>query len=644
MSFEELNGSLHGRDAHLERVRKPTAFEPGGAAPDEGTLAQFSKTEQWSQPKTTPSTKLVGVTFEDISGRQRRKKIALILGGIALVLVLGGLAYKMRTLLFNVDRVQLSVSGPSEVASAESTSFTFIYANNNLIALNNATLILTYPEVFHPEAQPAMKISASQAEITLGAIKGRSQGKVVLVGKFYGSKGDHVLIRATLRYAPNNVTSLLETETTLTVNVASSPLSLEIEAPLELASGQNVEYTLQYNNTGDLGFSNLKVQADYPAGFEFVESEPRPASGNNLWHVGDLITRGSGKIIVRGTLSGERDERKSITARIGFFQGDGNFVSYSDNERKTVIVASPLTITQKVNNQTDAAIDLGGSLKYDVTYKNEGNIGVRGAIVTVEIDSPYLDFGRLNLSAKGAYDEKSHLITWKASDVPSLAKLEPGQGGTISFSVPVLSVISESLQNERNLTIRSVARIDSLDIPLALDSNKIIASNVTTVKVNTAVEAKLSGFYQDTTLSNAGPLPPKVGQETSYTFHMALHNTSNDVTDARVIISLPSGMRFTGKFSPVEERMLFDSRTNELTWNVDTLAARANRELLFQIAVTPDPSQVGADVPLVNSFTFSGKDSFTGKDITVSSKARKTSNLPEDPVAAAAGGAVQPAN
>ncbi len=647
MSLEELNDSLHSRDTHLDRARQTVSYEPGGQERNnalDNKVEAFRHTETW-QPASEEASQLSsqGVTLEARASHHKRKQWLFFVGGLTLLLLVGGLIYKLRLPVFSDQKVDIQISGPRDVASAEPTTFTFTFTNNNLIALNNTILTINYPETFHPEASTTVKPNATWVEIPLATLAIHSQNKVTLSGKFYGSKGDQVIMRATLRYTPDKVTSILEKETRITVNIASSPLSLEIEAPQELATGQNVDYVISYNNTGDVSFSNLRIEAVYPAGFEFLEADPRATGGNAVWRIDELAAHSTGKIIVHGTLTGIRDERKSVSAKIGFLQGDGNFLSYSDNERKTAIVASPLSIRQTINGLTDANVGLGDFLDYVVQYKNEGDIGLRGAVVTVEISSPYLDFTKLSLNPKGSYDQARNMMTWKASDVSDLKRLEPGQGGSVSFSLPIVSVVGNNQKNERAPVIRSVARIDSPDIPSSLGSNKIIASNIIVAKVNTSVDATLTGFYDDATLPNTGPLPPIVGLETSYTFHLSLHNTSSDIVSTQVNISLPSGVRYSGQFSPAREKIHFDSQTNELTWDVETFGAGSSRELIFQVAATPSLIDVGKDLQLVKLFVLSGKDTATGKAIRLE-KTGRTSSMLKDPRIGTGGGTVEPAN
>lgn len=641
MSLEELNEKLHGRDVHLDRTRQHTSYDPGQTTSDPGVQSQFQKTEAWRDPVTEHPPSAQELVFSDISARKRRRRIAIVLGSIAALLLLGGLVLKARTMFFSEESVSISVSGPKNVASAEETTFTIAYENKNWAGLDNAVLVLSYPGSFHPSAESSLKTNNTFTEISLGSIPARTQGEKTITGKFYGSKGDLAYFQAMLRYTPHNVATVLEKTDRFSVNVASSPLSLEITAPLESAPGQDIEYVIDYGNVGDLQFSNLRVKAEYPEGFQFVSAEPKPSEGESVWYVGTLDARAQGKIIVRGVLSGTRDEYKHMRGMIGFFQGDGKFVSYAENERQTHVVASPFSLSQTVNGLTDITVNPGDMLRYVIRYKNESDIGMRDAIVTVEINPTSLDMSRLTLQ-RGAYDAARKMIIWKASDVPSLGKIEPGESGEITFSVPVLTTFSGD--DGKNLSIRSVAKIDSPDIPTSIGANKIIGSNMLFVKLNSSVGVDIRALYDSPVLPNSGPFPPKVGEETSYTLHMSIANSSNDLKQARLSLMLPTGVRYTGKFAPGGEVISYNERTNEFVWELGVFSPTKGtpRILDVQIAATPSPGNAGDPLILMNGAAFTAKDAFTDRDVRIE-KEKIDSNLRADTTYSTMSGKVQSA-
>lgn len=636
MSLEELNDQLHSRDMHLDRTRQHDVFRPDEHTSTDATNP-FQQGTTWGKESLPPKQdfgipeSVQTIIAPNEQGKHRRKMVALLLGGLALLLLIGGVIMKMRSGIFSEDNITLTLNGAGEVKSAEMTTLSVEYENDNWMGLENAVLVFEYPETFHPEAMAKLDIKKSRAEYPVGNIASQAKGKVTLSGKFYGSKGDQVKISATLRYSPSALSTLYEKHTERTVALVSSPLFLEINAPLELASDQEAQYEVHYGNMGDVAFSNLRVKLDYPTEFVFTESVPEPSESKNVWQIGTLDPRQEGTIVVRGRLTGGRDEQKLVEGSIGVMQGDGSFLSYADNSRKTKVVASPLSIHQRVNGQADMSIDPGEALHYEIEYRNDGNVGIRDAIVSLALDSSYLDLATLQFlgNTPGAYDQSRKVIFWKASDVPALARIEPGQSGRVSFDIKSFADLEKKFSGVRNPVIKSVAKIDSPDIPAIVGITKVVASATLAVKLNTVVKVSLEGRYFDSVLPNSGPMPPVVGQETSYTFHLALSNSSSEVKNTRASIVLPTGIRYTERKSPDTEQVLYNERSNELIWDPGILSPGATREFVFQLAVTPDSSSLNKEVLLISRVVITGGDAFTGHALQLE-KDRKTSNLPED--------------
>ena len=163
---------------------------------------------------------------------------------------------------------------------------------------------------------------------------------------------------------------------------------------------------------------------------------------------------------------------------------------------------------------------------------------------------------------------------------------------------------------------------------------KIVSGNNMDMKLDSKLVLDMKGYYNDTTITNSGPIPPKVGMPTTYTIHWKVINVSNDITDAKVTASLPTGSTMTGKISPDDGSLTYNLRDNSLVWDIGKLAAgtgvlNAPRETAFQVQITPALNQVGQAVPLVGPATFSATDTFTGD--TVSSTAeKKDTALTED--------------
>lgn len=624
MGLQDLNEELHSRDFHLDRTLGHTAYDPMTPGDDAAEKQRaFEAAGKW-QTTARPSGDMIFMQQE-----KRKHRMAIALGGFALVALLVGSVVKIRSLMYSEDQITLVVNGPRQVASAESSEFTVIYRNKNWSAIKNASLIIVYPDGFQPDEDSRIKISGSQLEIPLGTINARTDGKATFSGKFYGSRGETQYLKMRLRYSPASLSSQFEKEEQYGVSIASSLLAIDMIAPQQSSSESIVEYAIDYASQSDKSLPNIRVKVAYPDQFTFISADPAPSEGNSVWYVGTVNPDQKGKIIVKGKLAGTQDEVKKAQASIGYL-GGGKFVAYGVSEQLTRIVIPPLSISHTINGKRDLSVNAGDMLNFNITYRNDSNIGLRDAIVTMNLSSGVLDYRKLK-QEKGSYDASNQTLLWKASDIPGLALLNPGEGGEISFSVPVLDPIPDSVSG-KNFSIQTTAKIDSPDIPTPIGSNKIIASNTLVTRVNSSVGIGIFLTQNDSIFTGKGPIPPVATQETVYTLKIRLNNEYNDITGAKLAITFPSSSRYQKQYAPDTEAVTWNDRTNTLVWDLATYrAARGeNRELRFQVAATPNVSLIGTPFSLINGILFAGKDQFTKQDIRIERNAQDTKYLRKD--------------
>lgn len=605
MSLEETNKKLY----RPELLPDPSA--EGEVIHSQGELAEeraaFGRTEGWKDQSVHQDIYLVNPEAA------RRKKLWIwgAIAATALVLLAGGAYFGVREYLRG-DRVTVQISGPQSVASAEDVSYTITFRNGNRVALENARLTLRFPGTFRPAQTPDKTWSAERAEKSMGAVAPGTDAVETITGRFFGAQGESGRIEAVLQYTPAGTSGNFEVKQEITVTLATSPVALEIEAPRELGPGQMLDYVITYRNTSPETLSNARLSLEYPQSFTFFSADPGPENGTNEWRLGDIGPNASGKIVVHGALSGAPNESKTIVATLGVLQGDNTLRTYNRVERGTRLATTPLTVTQTVNGATELTALPGDILTYVIRYANQGSVGMREAVITQSIDTAYLDVSRLELES-GAYDAAQKMIVWRASDIPALGRLEPGASGEIRFTIPVLEQFASA---GGPVSIRSVATIDSPDVQTPLGQNKIIGSNVIAVKLGAQVAFEVMPSVSDAPFDNSGPVPPRVGSETTYTLRVRVAASASELSGARLTLSLPSGVVYKGKSAPSDASVQWNARTNELAWNAGALRPDAPKELFFQVGITPNANQVGKPVVLIGRAAFEARENFTGRAVT----------------------------
>jgi len=585
-----------------------------------------------------PDTDLWAEKKLELADEKKKKALkigAYALGGIILAIILVVGAYVINKALFNQSQVTVSLAGPASAKSGDLISYDINFADNNYTSLKNASLEVTFPEDFHPEGDDSFKLdSNTSGSFPVGNIDAHGKGKITFSGRMYSPNGALIYLKADLKYQKGDSQYVASNQ--MGININASPVTVEVLGPQNVSSGDQVNYVISYQNNSQASFDNIVVRAGYPDGFTFTNSDPKSQEDNDNWYIGHLSAGQEGKITVSGELAGGKDQIKTITADVGTSQ-NGNFVSMSQQETQTNIIASPFNIAQTVNGVSSLSVSAGDGLSFNVNFKNASATGMSNVLVTEKLDSPVLDYSTLDTGGKGYYDDSTKTITWKASDYPFLANLGPGQSGAINFFIKVKDVIPVASANDKNFVVSSVARIDSPDVPTPVGGNKIISGNEMDMKLNSKLVLDVKGYYNDGKIPNSGPLPPKVNQVTTYTLHFLITDVSNDVTGATVNAVLPSGVVATGKVYPDGANITYNARTNSISWDVGNVSAgtgilSAPLEAAFQVAIKPSVNMVNQDVKLLTAPTLTATDAFTGQNLSFTGD-DKTTNLMEDPQA-----------
>ena len=580
-------------------------------------------TDAWERKKTG---------LQDYQKKALKKGAWAVLAVIIIVAAIIGI-FKYKQSAFSEDRITISISGPQNAGSGELLTYEITCKNNNRAQLKNAALWLRYPETFKPEENSDFKAQGlTSGTFDLGTIGSYGESKVVFQGKGYNPKGNLIYLNAELVYSPSGLSGQLIAKGQQVIKITSSPIVLEVSAPLNTSNSDKVDYLVTYKNIGSKDFNNLKIKMDYPDGFTFSKSDPKNSEGGNIFSIGSLAAGQEGKILISGKLEGGRDEIKVVRAYVGELN-QNQFVIHNEEKAETRIIASPLTIAQLVNGADNTNINVGENLIFEINYKNEGEIGLRDVIITTAMDSNVVDFSSLELE-KGAYDQVKKEIIWKASDIPNLKFLEPGQGGIINFKIKVKDMITVANNSDKNFMLSSVAKIDSPDVPSIIEGNKVIAGNMINLKLNSQLSLDVNGFYYDSAIKNSGPIPPQANKETTYTIHWAVRNAYNDVSGAKVESMLPTGVVMTGKIFPEDAKLTYNERNNSIIWEIGNMDAGAGiisspKEVAFQVKINPSVNQVDKQPGILEKSIFSAQDLFTGSVLSLT-KEEKTTLLMED--------------
>ncbi len=553
-----------------------------------------------------------------------------------IVLIIGGLMgilsfYYWQKNIFSKDVLRLEIIGPAQVNLLEEVEYIVKFKNNGNIRLDEPRLIFEYPSHSLPIDGDFLRIVKDSQQLG-GPIYPGEERSFSFQARLLGQEGEKKIARASLRFQPKNLRAHYQSTTSHTTIIRKVPLTFEFDLPLEIEPEREIKIRLNYFSNVDYPLSNLRIKTDYPSGFEFIQAVPQ-ALEEEEWPIALLNKAQGGRIEISGRLTGQIGEIKIFRAKIGIWQR-GEFVLLKETHKGIVIARPSIHISQTINNNPFYVASLGEWLHYRVFFRNLGRESLNNLFLIIRLEGDLFDFQTLkDFQGKFLAEENSIIFDWRR--IPKMRLLLPDEEGEIDFWI--------KLKEEGEILTPAV---QNLTIKTKVNLNRIEEEFVT--KVNSKIVVSQEGYFDDEVFGNSGPLPPRIGQTTSYTVIWRIKNYYNNVKNIRLKAKLPPNSQLTGKIFPEEQatKFAFDSHSREIVWKVENLiAGQGVGELIapwiaFQIKFTPEVNQKGQTPEIISKVIMTGQDEWTTAILEAESKNITTATI-SDPDFAEEKGIVQ---
>ncbi len=515
----------------------------------------------------------------------------------------------------STDRVDISVKGPTSIASGDTVQLLVTIDNRNPTPITNTLLTLEFPEgTRSPEDGESMpRYSDTAGDVAPGERATRTARAVIS-----GAANQVVTIPVTFEYKIEGSNAVFVKREQYTFTITSSPVSVSVTTLGESPSGQAITVNVNVRANGVEAVENVAVLAEYPFGFQVQSTEPAPATGN-LFTIGTLRPGETKNITVTGILTGQQNDERVFRFTAGVPRGEGSqalAVTYTTQEATVAITRPFLGVALALNRDTsDSVIARAGSqVSGTISWTNTLATTVLDGQIAIKVSGDAVD-GRTISAANGYYRSSDQTIFFNRDTVSGLRELQPGDTGAGSFTVPMKT--GASMNVLRNPTMTFTVSVSGKRIGEAGVAENVTSTLTRTVKVSTDLTLATRAVRTIGPFTNTGPWPPVPDQETTYTILLSAANTVNSVGGARVTAVLPSYVTFTGKVSPADGSVTYNASTREVSWAIgDMPPGTTGKTAAFQIALLPSTSQQGTSPILVFPQSITGTDRFVQKQVT----------------------------
>lgn len=573
---------------------------------------------------------------EDLPARIKaahKRRTWVIITSVLVVLLITALSafffFNRDNRKFGEDAVSLTLTGPSKAPSGQVTEYTIAYHNDQGVDLTNIEINLRYPEGFNFEGSLPQADNEGGTRLLIQRIRARESGNLSVRGLLVGEVGEIKDLTAIVSYEPENIKAQYSKTLNFSTEVVASVLNLELSGQAQLPEGEVLALTATYKNSSAEVLKGLVMRLSMPGGFELELPSLSAFSGaDNTWLLPDLEPLAEAKVEFKGrftdvSVAGKQEIRVSV----GLLAENNEITIQEEKIHEINLVKTHLTLSLTANDASaKSAVDLGQQITYQVTIANEGEQPFTDINLVAQVDNTYLDWSTLRDDAGGTVNQSQGTITWTKDALPFLAALQPGSRTTVRWYISVYSTLPMGLSGE--LAFKSKVKASAQQ--MLGDSLKSIASESNEVesKINTRFTLEADGRYfsDDLVKLGSGPLPPQVGQTTTYVMFWRLANTVNEVENVVVTTTLPPDISFTNQSTvSAGTAITFNPNTREVRWTLNRLPAGAGSsfakpEASFEVAVMPIPSDANKILVLTKTATATARDVSSGADLISSVK------------------------
>lgn len=550
-----------------------------------------------------------------------------------LSLLIAGYVFKFGGNAVSVDKIALSIQGPTTIAGGDTVPLSITITNKNPVAIKNAIIEIDFPTGTR-SAQNVLNAYPRYIE-NLGTLESGATITRSIKAVVFGGSGQALVLPISFSYGTDNSNAVFEKKSSYTLSLSSTPLSVSVETLAETVSDKPLTLTLTVRSNASVPLSNVVVNAALPFGF-LVNSSSLPLA-NSSFFVGTLAPGASKQITLIGTLSGQRGEQRVFRFTVGTAKSSLDrtlLITYMTQEA-TVSLAEPFIMTTLVlNNDQSNNLTLSPASTQTVSlaYANTLSTVVSHVTVVVTITGSAVDYGSIK-TTNGFYNSSDHTIIFNEDTDPGLAALAPGASGLGTFTF--LTLPPGALSPSVNFSIAvSGVRAGESNVP-----EKVAASVSKTAKVATEVQIFARSAHSSGPFVSSGPIPPRAEQATTYTVVWDVRNPGSTVAGGVVTASLPTYVSYAGQ-TIGDGTFAYDIVTRKVTWGVGELSQGATAERMFQVSLTPSISQRKESPALTTTASFSGHDRFAGVAVSASAGSVTTETF-SDPGYVSGNGIVQ---
>jgi hypothetical protein len=503
----------------------------------------------------------------------------------SIIIFLGSIAYAFYSLSiggFTVkqDSIEMKLDLPSIANSGQNITGRINIANTNKVEFIESMLAI---DIVNPDES-----IENVSQIEIGKVSSGQNIEKNLSFSLNGRENEVKNLKFTLFYKVKDSDSTFEKNISHSVKISKSQVIVNLTGPKSITLGQVSEYRISVRG-GDAAVPSVAVQLDLPRDLQIIESSVN-AESKNYFVIGDLKA-GEEKILSIKTkykVGQELIDSFSIKVTVGT-SGESKVKDIlSENSIDVALAALPFKVAVSMSGKEDSTLYFSGKTpKVKVTVSNVSQSMVQNGVLDIKLSGGL--FNAKTVSISGAqYDAGLGTIRATQETNKALKELRPGE--KVEFEIAYQDLNQTNQSNARRLIIDTSFTADIPDSVNSPAATKVLTTLLP--KDNTNVVLKT--YYFSGAFKNIGPMPPRIGQKTSYTV-IASIDTLGGFDKGVFTTTLPEYVTF---IESSEGTAVYKKDKRELVWSIGSMQKSSGevlsinkKEISFRVSITPSPDQ-----------------------------------------------------
>jgi hypothetical protein len=480
------------------------------------------------------------------------------------------------------------------IEGGELTPLALTVRNRNTVPLEETSVTLMYKQGSGSMDEQEKK----QEKKELGTINSNDVKNLDFNVSLYGSESETRDITLKLEYKVAGSGALFTKLVTVPVILRTPPISVGIDGPDKLSSGQSGTFVFTVRNNSATSSLPSVLKLQLPPNFIIESSDPKPISRSTSWNISKLVKGSSQTVSVTGSFDGKQGDTGTMLAKIGL-PGDTPTeigMVFASETKDVTLRSSPLVFTMSLasDSNQEEIIKYGDHARISINYTNGSLEPLVDVSIVVSLSGDAAVYNSVDPTS-GYYDSIAKTITWNKATFPDLAVLPPNGQGVVTLTVPIVG-------KGTNSPVLKVA-VNGVGTSKATDD--VVANLSKTYAVSGSATLFASTQYKTSSFQNTGPVPPHPNQDTTYTVNLKV-SAQNAIGNTKVSFTLPIYTTWRNVVS--DPAVTYDSKTRTVTWNIGHMDQGKTLSADVGLSVRPSQSHVGQAPPITSGIVLNADE------------------------------------